>query len=111
MKLEHYGHGEVNFFQVEKLPTNLQKIEIKENFFIVGESETHGNDHRVAVMDKVEFFRDQFERLYLKNDVETTIYCPNGDRHDTMKLPAGIWEIDKSLETDPLTQKLRYVAD
>jgi len=106
-----FSHGECNFFQIEKMPINLTKIDIKENYFVVGESETHGNDHRVAVMDKVEFYRDQFERLYLKADVPTRVYCLKEGRHDEVIINPGIYEINKALEIDPLTKKLRQVAD
>jgi hypothetical protein len=108
-----FSHGEVNFFSISKLPKDLRRVEIKDNYYIVGESETHGNDHRVAVLDKdnIEFFRDKFEKLYLKADVETRVYCPKEDRHDTIIIMPGIYEINKSLEIDPLTKKLREVAD
>ena len=108
-----FSHGEVNFFEIEKLPEQLEKIEIKDDFYIVGESETHGNDHRVAVLDKenIQFFRDSLEKLYLKTDTETKVFCPKKDRHDSIVIPPGTYEINTSLEADPLTQKLRKVAD
>ena len=111
--MQMFSHGECNFFELSELPKNLKKVEIKENFFVVGESETHGNDHRVAVLDKenVQFFRDELERLYLKADVTTEIYCPKEARHDKVIINPGIYEINKAMEVDPLTQRLRQVAD
>jgi len=112
-KLRHYTHGEVNFFETNMLPNNLSKVEVKDSFYIVGESETHGNDHRVAVLDKqkVEFFEDEKGTLYMRNLTETNVYCPNKDRHDTVTLQPGLWEIDKSMEYDYLEQELRAVVD
>jgi hypothetical protein len=111
--LKHYTHGEVNFFETKELPKNLKKIEVKDNFYIVGESETHGNDHRVAVLDKqqIDFFEDENGTLYMRNLVETNVFCPNENRHDTITLQPGIWEIDKSMEYDYLEQELRQVRD
>jgi hypothetical protein len=108
-----FSHGECNFFQLTSLPVTIKKIEVRENYLVVGESETHGNDHRVAVLDKenVQFFRDSFERLYLKADIETKVYCPKEGRHDEIIIKPGIYEINKSMEVDPLTRKLRQVAD
>ena len=111
-KLLHYTHGEVNFFQSKKLPRGIKPITVKDNFMIVGESETHGNDHRVAVLDKEKIkFYEKDGILYMQNLVETKIYCPNEGRHDSIVLPPSIWEIDKSQEYDYLSQELRNVAD
>lgn len=108
----HYTHGEVNFFQTCKLPEGLKPIEVKDDFMIVGESETHGNDHRVAVLDKEKIkFYEKDGILYMQNFTETEVFCPNEGRHDTITLPPSIWEIDKSKEFDPLTEELRSVTD
>lgn len=110
---EMFSHGECNFFKIDSLPVSAQRLEVKENYFIVGESETHGNDHRVAVLDKesIQFYRDSFERLYLKADTVTEVYCPHTERHSPITIQPGIYEVYKSNEVDPLTQKLRQVAD
>lgn len=111
-KLMQFTHGEVCFFETKNLPTDLKPVEVKDNFLIVGESETHGNDHRVAVKDKEKIkFWEKDGVLYMENLCETEIYCPNEGRHDTVVLPPSIWEIDKSKEYDYLTQELRNVAD
>ena len=112
-KATMFSHGECNFFKLTKLPENIKKIEVKENYLVVGESETHGNDHRIAVLDKenIEFFRDSFEKLYLKANIETKVYCPKEERHSSITIQPGIYEINKSMEVDPLTQRLRQVAD
>lgn len=111
-KLMHYSHGEVNFFQVNELPKGLIPISIESDFVIVGESETHGNDHRVAVLDKEKVkLYEKDGILYMQNTIPVDVYCPNIDRHSTIELPPSIWEIDKSKEYDYLTQELRNVKD
>jgi len=108
----HFTHGEVNFFQTCKIPPEAKQLEIKDNFVIVGESETHGNDHRVAVLDKEKIkFYEKDGVLYMQNLCETEVYCPNEGRHDTITLPPSVWEIDKSQEYDYLEQELRSVRD
>ena len=112
MKKAQIIHGEVNFFQTAELPKGAKKVDVKENFFVVGESETHGNDHRVAVLDKeqVKFFeRDGV--LYMVNTEATKVYCPKSDRHDTVEIPAGTWEIDKAKEYDYISEMTRNVRD
>ena len=105
-------HGEVNFFETSKIPADAKEIDIKENFVVVGDSETHGNDHRVAVLDKAKIrFFQKGETLYMVNEEATKVYCPKTDRHDTVEIPAGTWEIDKAKEYDYLKQESRNVRD
>jgi hypothetical protein len=109
---KHVSHGEVNFFETSVIPEGAKKINIKEDFYVVGESETHGNDHRVSVCDKenVEIY-EKDGKLYLKNNVQTDVYCPNEGRHDRVVLEPSIWEIDSSKEYDYISQEQRNVAD
>jgi len=106
-------HGEVNFFEIKELPKGLKKVDIKQDYFIVGESETHGNDHRVAVKDKlqVEFYEDSEGRLFMKNLSPTQVYCPKVGRHDTKTIPDSVWEIDKAKEYDHISKRLVDVRD
>lgn len=109
---KHYSHGEVNFFETKSIPKEAKKLKLNQNYFIVGESETHGNDHRVAIADstKVEIF-EKDGILYMKNAVPVDVYCPTPNRHDTITLQPSIWEIDKAKEYDYTTQEQRNVRD
>ena len=49
--------------------------------------------------------------LYMKNTVPTEIYCLHTERHDTIILPEGFWQIDKAVEYDYLSAKVVNVAD
>lgn len=102
-------HGEVIFVET-KVPETAKKINIKNDYYIVGESEVHGNDHRVEVKEGV-FLYECAGKLYLKNEVECEVYCPNVDRHDTKTLPPSEWEIKKANDFDFLADKERVVRD
>ena len=111
-KMRKFNHGEVIGFELSELPQDCKKLTIKNDFYVVGESETHGNDHRVAVLDKatVEFF-EKGGVLYMKNFVEAKIYCPNKDRHDDAIIPSGLWEFKKAQEFDYVEMQARQVRD
>jgi len=102
-------HGEILFVET-KIPKDAKKIDVKTNFFIVGKSETHGNDHRISVKEGVELY-EKNGVLYVKNEVETEVFCPNKDRHDTRTLPISEWEIKKAWDFDFLADKERVVTD
>lgn len=103
-------HGEVLFFETDKIPTDAKKIKCDKDFFVVGESETHGNDHRISICEDVELFeRDGI--FYIKNNVPVKVYCPKEGRHDEVILEPSIWEVDKAKEYDYFEQELRNVRD
>jgi hypothetical protein len=107
-------HGEVIVKQLSKLPDiKLKSIKVKDDFYVVGESETHGNDHRVAVLDKpkVEFFEDANGTLYMRNTVATEIYCPNAGKHTEITIEPGEWQFGHAQEYDYEKQMAIRVAD
>ena len=103
-------HGEVIFYEVKGLPKGAKKVEVKKDHYIVGESETTGNDHRIAVKEGVDIY-EKDGVLYLVNDVDTDIYCPNEKRHGRETIPPSIWVREISKEYDYFSQKLKPVAD
>lgn len=107
---KHISHGEVNLFSGSCVPIGAKKIEPKNGRYIVGDSETVGNYHCVKEAEGVEVYEAN-GILYLKNDVEATVYCPNEQRHDTITLEPGVWEIEKANEFDHLKNEFRKVAD
>lgn len=109
-KKRMYFHGECVIAEITKLPENLKAIKKKDSIMIA-ESETVGNEHRIKVKDGVEFFEDANGRLYLKNTVPTEVYCLHAERHDTIVLPEGFWEIDKAVEYDYLSATIINVRD
>jgi len=107
--LRKINHGEV-IFKETILPKNANSIKNDKDFFVVGESGTIGNDHRITCKaDTFLFEKDGV--LYIKNDSPVDIYCPDESRHDTEVLPTSTWEIDIAQEFDYLTMEQRNVAD
>jgi len=102
-------HGEVAFFQVDNIPKTAKKISVDKDYFIVGESETHGNDHRVSTID-TEIFTDE-DVMFLKSIGKTQVYCPNQTRHDTLTLPACDWMVGHASEWDYFTERQNRVRD
>lgn len=108
--IKHISHGEVNFFNNAQLPNDAQKLTPKNNQYKVADSETTGNFHMVEAKEGVEMY-EKDGVFYLKNEVETDVFCVVEERHDRITLDPGVWEIDAAQEYDYLTQEKRNVAD
>ena len=102
-------HGEA-FVSESKIPQGAVRIDVKEAFKIIANSETTGNHHVIDVKEGVEFF-EKDGVLYLKNEVETDVRCMLTERHDNITLPVGEWEIGIQQEYDPFEARTRRVAD
>lgn len=109
-KKRMYLHGECIIKEVESLPESLKQRDDKDSIMIA-ESETIGNEHRIKVKEGVEFFEDEKGTLYMRNTAPTEVYCLHAERHDTIEIPEGIWEIDKAVEYDYLTHHVLEVRD
>lgn len=111
-RLKRFLHGECIVTEVTSIPSDAKKITVRANHFVIGDSETTGNDHRVAVLDKtkVEFF-EKDGILYMKNTIETDVFCPNERRHGRMTVPPSIWRINKAQEFDYVEMQARDVKD
>ena len=109
-KKRMYLHGECVIAEITKLPENLKARNDKDSIMIA-ESETIGNEHRIKVKEGVEFYEDAHGILYMKDTVPTEVYCLHAERHDTIVLPEGFWQIDKAQEYDYLSAKVIKVRD
>ena|SRR3990167_11041786 len=107
---KHISHGEVNLFSGASIPNGANKLKAAKGRYIVGDSETVGNYHCVKEADGIELYEAN-GIIYLKNDVEAEIFCPDKSRHDTVKLEPGIWEIERANEFDHLKNETRKVQD
>lgn len=103
-------HGEAQLNKINNLPKGTKRVRTNGDFQIIAESETSGNHHVVDIHDGVEFY-EKDGTLYLKNDVETKVRCVVADRHDSITLEPGVWEIDFQQEYDYMTEETRRVAD
>ena len=105
-------HGEVLLKSVDALPTKASVKHVGESFVVVGESETHGNDHRIAVLDKTAHkFYEKDGVLYFVATAPSEIFCPNSEKHEAITIEPGTWVVDKAREMDWLSQEVRQVAD
>ena len=109
-KKRMYLHGECVIAEISKLPPNI-KIRNDKDSIMIAESETVGNEHRIKIKEGVEFFEDANGVLYMKNTVPTEVYCLHAERHDTIVLPEGLWQIDKAQEYDYMSAKIIQVRD
>lgn len=105
-----FFHGECFIKEIDCLPENLIKRD-DEDSIMIAESETVGNEHRIKVKEGVEFFEDENGTLYMRNTTPTEVYCLHEQRHDTIEIPEGIWEIDKAVEYDYSMSSVTEVRD
>jgi hypothetical protein len=102
-------HGECILFKA-----TLPKAAVQEHhntpYVIVADSETTGNHHVIDRPPGVEFFKHD-KRRFMKNSVPTEIKCLHTDRHDSVTVAPGTWEIDYQQEYDYFTEALRNVRD
>lgn len=105
-----YFHGECVIAEITELPENLKR-RVDKDSIMIAESETIGNEHRIKIKEGVEFFEDAHGILYMKNTVPTEVYCLHTERHDTITLPEGLWQIDKAVEYEYLSDMVIGVRD
>jgi len=110
--MKTYFHGEVIIQKVDSLPERIKKVRLfMDGCYRLADSETSGNYHLLEAKEGVELFEDSSGVLWLKNDVPTDVYCAVKERHDSITLDPGIWEIDCAQEYDHLADMTRKVAD
>lgn len=107
--LRKINHGEVILKEVDSIPEGAKELKAN-GFFVVGESETVGNDHRVSVSEDTGLFEIDGV-LYIKNTSPEKVFCPKEDRHGTVELPSSMWRVDIAQEYDYLLHEKRNVAD
>jgi hypothetical protein len=108
----NYFHGEVCITKVNAIPEGLKKaVKFNKKSYKLADSEQSGNHHLLEAKEGVELFEDSNGVLWLKNEVPCNVFCAIKERHDTITLEPGTWEIDRALEYDHLTDVKRQVAD
>jgi len=110
-KLRKAIHGEVVIVEVKEIPETAKRLDIKEKHFVIGESSTIGNDHRIAISNAVAILEDEENNRYIDNSDDTEVFCPKSERHSTIMLPASKWQIKKAQEFDYANQQTRAVVD
>lgn len=109
--METYFHGEVGIFKTEKsIPADAKQVKGDGKKYILANSETTGNHHCLEEKEGVELY-EKDGVLWLKNDVPVDVFCVVKERHDTITLEPGVYEIEPQQEWDYLSQMNRNVAD
>jgi hypothetical protein len=110
MKKRLIFHGEVCIFEVDSIPHDAKKVENKSNHYVLADSETTGNDHRVAVLEDTEIYeRDGV--IYVSAPTQTEVFCPNEERHGRKVLEKGFWKVKKAMTVDHITRSREAVRD
>lgn len=109
-KLNTWFHGELTIHLIKELPTGSKKVKSDKDFYILADSENTGNHHVLEKKEGIELYeRDGI--LYMKSIVPAEISCVIKERHDSIVLQPGIYEIDRAKEFDYLSMEKRNVAD
>lgn len=115
-KKRHISHGEVNLFEVDRIPKTAKKIKPSQqqlvgNGFIIANSETTGNHHLVKLAPGIEVYEDTDGTIYIRNTNITELSCVDTKRHDAVELPASTWKRKPAKEWDYTKEEKRNVAD
>lgn len=109
--IETWLHGECVIKQSKNdIPLEAKKVEAINGDYIIADSETIGNKHCIKAKEGIEFY-EKDEILYMKNIVDAEIFCLNKERHDSITLQPGVYEIEKAKEYDYLKDEVRRIAD
>jgi len=103
--MEYYQQGDVLIKKINKLPDNA--FQIKTNVLVTGELTGHA--HRVDNRGKV-FKHGNRILPFLVNDTDYEIEIIH-EEHHTIKIPPGIFKIDKVKEYDHFVEEVRQVRD
>ena len=103
-------HGECIIFE-SKVPQDAILEEQDKSFVIIANSEVTGNHHVIdRPSNAVQFFTKDKKR-YMRNSQPTNVRCVIADRHTSIPIPAGDWEIGIQQEYDYIAQVKRNVQD
>lgn len=105
-----FAHGECIVSKINTLPKGLKKVS-KGKKFRIAESEVTGNHHFVECDTESTMYVDENGVLYLDNRGKAGAKCVVEERHSTIPMEPGIWEIAPGKEYDYDTQEVRNIAD
>jgi len=101
------AQGDLMIIRIRELPSAAKKVESEKGVFIVAHSET-GHNHVIADRPGVNLYTTGDPMIsYLEvieaTDVTETLleHLRSYDTHETIKIPAGIFEIRRQREYSP----------
>lgn len=102
-----YQHGENILVPITELPKGKVR-EVKS--IIVGHSET--GHHHVLTSDQPMRVIEVDDRLYIETMFDALLTHKKAqDKHDTLTIHPGIWEVKHKTEYNPITKALSRVFD
>lgn len=105
MKNRYGFQGDVNFIEVDKIPTKAKKVKKQNRGYVLAEGEATGHAH--TIKEDVELYEVDGV-LYLKNATQVNV---THEEHHTVTVPPGTWKIVITKEYDHLTEEIRNVSD
>ena len=106
-----YAHGEMNIFESDAaIPKDAEIIKPEAGKYVIAKSSVTGNDHCVEAKKSVEL-RQKDQVFYLSAKEPVEVFCLLKDRHDSITLQAGNYEIEAAKEFDYYEMVKRQVAD
>jgi hypothetical protein len=102
-------HGECGIIQ-SSIPAGAKPITVEDNCLIIADSETTGNHHVLDVAPGIEVLQKETKR-FIRNSVPASVRCVHADRHDTLTIPPGEWELTIAQEFDYFKMSKSNVRD
>lgn len=102
-------HGECGIIQAD-IPSDATPVKVENNCLIIADSETTGNHHVLDVIPGVEVLKKDNKR-FVRNTVPAEVRCVIAERHDTLTVPPGEWELVIAQEFDYFEMSKRNVRD
>lgn len=102
-------HGECGIIQT-KIPQGATPVKVENGVLILADSETTGNHHVLDMVPGVEVLEKDNKR-FIRNSAPANVRCIHQDRHDTLTIPPGEWELSIAQEFDYFEMAKRNVRD
>jgi hypothetical protein len=104
----NYRHGEIVLKKVTKVGEGKTST-VKS--YIVGHSET-GHHHVLESTKPYTVTKDKLGKLWLQLEAEAKlVHQKSHDVHNTLTIPAGIYEVGQKTEYNPFTRSIEAVRD
>lgn len=105
-----YRHGDLIFKQLAELPSNLKKLVLEDNKFVLALGEVTGHKHVMTAEkeDDMNIFQDAQGRYILEVKAPTKL---SHEEHQTLTFQPGIYVMDNEREHDYFLHEERQVID
>lgn len=102
-------HGECAIIST-KIPADAELDTSNGKCLVIADSETTGNHHVMDLEPGIAVLK-QGNKRFVRNTVPAEVRCVVADRHDTLTVPPGEWELVIAQEFDYFEMSKRNVRD